>query len=264
MKNRKAIITLMRGTIGDNYQRWQDNIIALRNKSIDVNLKDKCDFIIFHEGNLIEEHQKFIVQKSLIIPRIKFVEIKDFKTIDKKIHSRLEDKGTYNSGYASMCKFWFSSFINYLDDYDYVIRIDDDCIVDSNVDQVFEELESKYIVAPQFSEETHRKGLVDFIQHFLMENNLVIENGDLGESFNGPYTNYCGYNLSKIRNNPIIMNYIQQINDSENIYINSWQDVSLWGSIMKCFLTEDDYKELKNVSYFHLSHLNYPNGRRKK
>lgn len=263
MEGKRAIITLMRGSIGD-YRKWQDNIIVLRNKSIDANLKNKCDFIIFHEGNLNEEHKALILQKSLIYSPIKFVEVSDYKTLDIEFRKRLMDRSVYESGYASMCRFWFSTFIDYLSDYDYVIRIDDDCIVDTNVDQVFEKLKDKYIVSPQFSEETHRFGLVEFIKDFLSETNINLANEDMGESFIGPYTNYCGFNLSKIRGNSIIMDYIKAVRDSQNIYTKNWQDVSLWGSVMRFFLLDTDYEEMKNVSYFHLSHLSYPNGIRKR
>jgi hypothetical protein len=263
VNGKKAIITLMRGNPGD-YRRWQDNTIVLRNKSVDINLKNKCDFIIFHEGNLTKEHQSYVVQRSLISSPIKFVEVPDYKTLDIEFRKRLIDRGVYESGYASMCKFWFTTFIEHLSEYDYVIRIDDDCIVDTNVDQVFDELVDRYIVAPQMSEESHRIGLIEFINEFLQNNNIELDDANFGESFKGPYTNYCGFNLDKIRNNPIIMDYIKQVKDSEYIYTKNWQDVSLWGSVMRCFLNEDDYKELKGVSYFHLSHLNYPNGKRKK
>ena len=87
MKN--CIYVLTRG-----YQKIEDyKTLIERNKSIEQNFPglsdDNIDYIIFHEGNISEEHQKYI-QNNTTIP-LKFINVKlsypgtAFNNDDKKV-----------------------------------------------------------------------------------------------------------------------------------------------------------------------------------
>ena len=53
---KKAIVTLSKGY--SSPVEYKDLII--RNRFIQENIKDVCDIIIFHEGNILPDHQVFI------------------------------------------------------------------------------------------------------------------------------------------------------------------------------------------------------------
>ena len=126
-----AIATLIKGDIGIS-NNWQNNSVIIRNKSIHKNFFGNCDLIIFHEGNVSEEYKERIIQQSNVKFPIKFIEVSNFKpSMDEieKMKYSLIDRNPVETGYSSMCKFWSYGFLKYMDEYDMVVRIDDDCIV---------------------------------------------------------------------------------------------------------------------------------------
>jgi hypothetical protein len=254
--NKLAIATLIKGDIGvgDN---WQNNLIILRNKSIHKNFFGDCDFIIFHEGNVSEEYKNTILKDSRIKFPIKFIEVNNFKPskeeIEKIKHS-LIDRTVVQTGYSSMCKFWSYGFIDYLKEYDYVIRIDDDCVALNDISPIVEELKEKYLVFPFLTGESYRYRLKDFVKQYFIKNKSIDE-----DKIKGPYTNFCGFNLNKIRNNVHIMDFFNTIEINNFVYRYSWQDVQLWGLVMEYILTEEDWSENRDIKYIHLSHLNFVN-----
>jgi hypothetical protein len=253
--NKIAIATLIKGDIGVS-DNWQNRLIVLRNKSINKHFFEKCDFIIFHEGNVSEEYKKTIIRDSNIKFSIKFIEVSNFKPsmdeIEKMKHS-LIDKNVVETGYSSMCKFWSYGFINYLKEYDYVIRIDDDCVVLNDIAPIVKELETKYLVFPFLSGEDYRYRMKEFTKQYFHSDELP------DERIRGPYTNFCGFNLNKIRSNVHIMDFFNTIEINNFVYRYTWQDVQLWGLVMRHILKPEDWEENKNIKYIHLSHLNYVN-----
>ena len=256
-----AIATLIKGDIGIS-NNWQNNSVIIRNKSIHKNFFGNCDLIIFHEGNVSEEYKKRIIQQSNVKFPIKFIEVSNFKPtmdeIEKMKHS-LIDRNPVETGYSSMCKFWSYGFLKYMDEYDMVVRIDDDCIVLNDITSIIDELENRHIVFPFLSGENYRYRLKEFTKNYFTQINPVENFEDEGDKIRGPYTNFCGFNLNKIRNDERIINFFNMIEKNNFIYRYTWQDVQLWGLIMKNLLRDTDWKEDKNIKYIHLSHLDYVN-----
>lgn len=250
-----AIATLIKNP-GDNYTNWENTLVIVRNQSIAKNFKGICDLIFFHEGDISEEYKEKIRYRSCVNFNYKFIEVPDFKITDSEIQNlkpQILDIGNVRTGYSSMCKFWSYRFLNYLEDYDYVIRLDDDCIVLNDIQPVIDELETKYLSFPTLGNEDFRYGLESFIKAYFDKPILDIEKVSV------PYTNFCGFNLKKIRANKSIRNFFKEVENNEFIHKYAWNDTLIWGILMKYMIGEENWSEHKQIKYIHLSHLTYVN-----
>jgi hypothetical protein len=259
----KAIVVLTRGY---NEIAKYDRLI-LRNINISKNLNDlSIEIIIFHEGNILENHQSYIKSKTPLL-NIKFINVKEKGKafIDKSYIKRSPECSKYYIGYCHMCSFWFVNFWNYVEDYDYILRIDEDCIIDFNINDIFNTLENKVACYGTWVREDEKfvKDLYNFNVNYFKINNLPMISSidsnyydkiheDLWTSnVSGPYTNIFGLNLSKLRNNENMKKYIETIKYSDYIYIHRWGDLPLWGTVLEYFFLKDEHIKFKNIKYIH-------------
>lgn len=250
-----AIATLIKNP-GDSFTNWEHTLVIVRNQSIAKNFRGFCDLILFHEGDISEEYKDKIRYRSAINLNIKFIEVPDFKITDseiQKLKPQILDIGNVRTGYSSMCKFWSYRFLNYLIEYDYVIRIDDDCIVLNDIQPVIDDLETKYLSFPNAGNEDFRHGLENFIKSHFDKSSVDVE------KILVPYTNFCGFNLNKIRKNKNIIDFFNEVENNQFIHKYAWNDTIIWGIVMKYIIGEENWSEHKKIKYIHLSHLNYVN-----
>ena len=251
-----AIATLIKG-VGENYNKWQETLVLIRNQSVLRNFEGSFDLILFHEGNLHPNYINKIKYSKKEWSNIKFVEVHNFKLSADELESlksQILDIGNVRTGYSSMCRFWAYGFLDYLNEYDYVIRIDDDCIALNRINPIIEELKGdRYLTFPTLGNEEFRFGLKDYLKMYFDKPNIEEEDIDV------PYTNFCGFNLKKIRRDKRIRNFFKEIENNHFIHRYSWNDTVLWGIVMKYFLKDEQWLEMKEIKYIHLSHLSYIN-----
>ena len=251
--SKNAIVVLTRGY--DNLNEYND--IIERNISIYENLINKSiPIIIFHEGNILLSHQEFIKEHTPLL-LITFIDVRIKNMSFLKIKENLKfDKGTENFkiGYRHMCSFWFVNFWDYCNEYDNIIRIDEDCIINFNIDKVFNLLNSKVAVYGKWENDADfvTKGLNNFTLNFLQKN--IPDKLFNITNPSGPYTNIIGLNLSILRQNIILTKYIEQIKYSDCIYIYRWGDLPLWGEVLKYLYNSTDHLLINDIKYFHKSH----------
>jgi len=116
--------------------------LITRNNLIHDNILEKSklkyDMVIFHEGNITKEHQEYISKNSKCALIFKDVKnsadnsaFDDSKCIiNNELCPPTELSATFPLGYKHMCHFWSIDFFKYLSEYQYTIRIDEDCYVD--------------------------------------------------------------------------------------------------------------------------------------
>lgn len=250
-----AIATLIKG-VGEKYTNWQETLVLIRNQSIGQNFNGECDLIFFHEGNLHEEYMDKIKYSRSLNFNLKFIEVPDFKLSEEELSELrpdILDMGNVRTGYSSMCRFWAYGFLDYLSGYDYVVRLDDDCIALNNINPIIEELRNKYLTFPCLGNENLRYGLGDFMKMYF--DKPVID----FDKIETPYTNFCGFNLNKIRRDKRILNFFTEIENNQFIHKYAWTDTLLWGIIIKYFFKEENWQEMREIKYIHLSHLCYVN-----
>jgi hypothetical protein len=277
-ENTSAIVVLTRGYTDMTEYRH----LVVRNISIEKNLINKnIDVVIFHEGNIPFVHQKYIAQftPQLII---KFVDIteKAFRfyrngageikskgntPFDKNTFPVYNPTAKWDVGYRNMCHFWFVDFWEYTQDYDKILRIDEDCVIQFNIDKVFDKLTSAVSVYGHWTKEQEYVSfrLNDFTRHFIKtqildkeEDEDIDENAIPRKSPSGPYTNVIGYNLSAMKQNENLTKYIHAIKKSGCIYIYRWGDLPLMGEVLEYFYPKMHYKDAE-IKYYHGSHSKY-------
>jgi hypothetical protein len=234
-----------------------------RNLHIFNNLNDKSiDILVFHEGNILENHQNYIKSKTPFLKLI-FINILNF-AFKKEKNNILFDKDTeyFDLNYRHMCSFWFIDFFNFVNDYDKIIRIDEDCYIDSNVDTIFKHLDSYLFVCGTICEDLEyvTKGLNDFSLDFIKkkETNYNFKKFD-SKCPSGPYTNLFAINLKKIKNYKMFFEFVKHVENSNLIYIRRWGDLPLWGEVINYIFGENELHVDKSIKYFHQSHNTYVN-----
>lgn len=122
------------------------------------NKKYNHPVIILHEGDYDDSGKEEILKGVRLNYRhlIKFTEIakEDFSVPDHIDRKRLDQIVEIqpvpywrNVKYRSMCYFWVKNFFKYTEGYDYVMRIDDDSIIEEPVNEdFFEIMKSKDLV----------------------------------------------------------------------------------------------------------------------
>ena len=156
-----------------------------------------------------------------------------------------------------MCHFWFIDFLHFCNDYDYILRIDEDCIIDFNIDEIFNILPSKFLIAGAVDtdDDIVTRGLNKFTLDFLKKNGFTKKPKQPG----GPYTNIFALNLLKLHKNNFLKIYMNYIDKSNNIYIFRWGDLPLWGEVLEYFYKKHDYLIYNKINYYHGSLNKYVN-----
>jgi len=236
---KRAIAILTRGY--EELERYK--ALLNRNKTIEENVNESYDYLVFHEGNITKDQQKYI-QSNTNLP-LEFIDIPRFLSRD---HAVFQPTAPWGWNYRHMCNFWFSGFLDYVKDYDQLLRIDEDCTIYSNLDQVFDSLNNKVCSYARWVDDDWFNvfGLDDFCKKFSNKPRKEI---------GGPYTNLVAWDLNKVRENTIVNDFIQAVNESNGIYVYRWGDHMLWGEALHYGFEESDHVLLKTVKYYHASCL---------
>lgn len=262
--SKNAVVVLTRGY--DDSRNYQS--LIKRNISIAVHLKDKknTDILIFHEGNIIVEHQNLIKRVTPLL-NISFVNIKE------KGHAFSDEKNKipfykpterYKLGYRHMCSFWFVDFWNYVEDYDKIIRVDEDCVVQFDIMEIFDLLDDKVACYGSWVRDDPEwiYGLRNFTLQFLKNNDVEIKNsitpehidsylGNWSGVVSGPYTNVFGLNLKLLRENEMLKKYVNVVKSQNSIYLFRWGDLPLWGEVLNYFYDSSKHLKTLKIKYMH-------------
>lgn len=249
-----CISVLTRGYKNNN----EYDTLCKRNKSIEIHLDDKdTDILIFHEGNITIEQQSYISNQTPLL-HIIFIDISPiaFKKEKERIPFSAETLGA-SIGYRHMCSFWFVDFWKLVMNYDFLLRIDEDCVMESTIDTIFSQLHTYLFVAGHYENDMDHvtRGLNQFTLTFIQHNSrqyMFTETKPKQPA--GPYTNVIGLSLTELRKNNILMKYIQEIDSSTMIYERRWGDLPLWGEVIYYICGNHSLLLDPHLTYFHGSH----------
>lgn len=223
--------------------------------------KDVYDFIIFHEDSMLPE-QRVIIQQGVPEMPIKFINVqKDFEPAPIPQRGRwswCHDLSlVWGIGYRHMCKFWFDGFLKYVNDYKYVIRIDDDCIIKEFPRDMLLDMEKKNIhyITPWMDDDFREYppvyiGLEECLSTFCRESGRegrIITKGS-------PYTNISLIDIEYFKNLDLFKKWCDIVDSDNGIYVSRWGDNWLWGLFLKNFLSSEEWAEDKRIKYYHGSH----------
>lgn len=236
-----AIFGLTRGY--PNETKKYDDLIKRNNliyKNINSKLAKPYKMIIFHEGNISFSDQNYIQKNSP--EKLKFINIFD-----------IFDKYKQFEGYKIMCKFQMYYVWEYLKEFQYVIRVDEDVFVHDFEVNTIEMMVKKniYFCYSKLSYESHvptNSTLPDYIKNIYNLKNTNFYNHLF------PYTNFY-VTRTDIWLNAKINSIIKDIAQSD------WQSEYRWGDlpVLGCIINIEKIKSkrLKKLFYLHESHNSY-------
>ena len=221
--------------------------LITRNMSIQKLIGTFPDLVLFHEGNISPVHRQFIESKT---PAMKFKWIQvpfSFPTdvpLPPETISTFYDGSCY-PGYHVMCEFHTCDVWDYLKDYDVVLRVDEDCILQSEKwSGVFDcvSIETPYRT-PMFDIEIH-----DLTNKTLPE--WLGEDAHLYDR-TMPYTNVFVSRMD-IWNRSDLRQWIETVRQSRGCIKYRWGDAPLHGVILKKFGI--GHGVMNGYDYYHGSH----------
>ena len=257
-----AIVVLTRGY--ENIEKYEE--LINRNDAIyevyynKLSDPDKMDVIIFHEGNINDEHQAYIKSRTPKLP-LQFIAVNFYNntnTNERCPPTNLSSR--FDMGYKNMCYFWSIDFLHYLKNYKYIIRIDEDCIIrklDPNILDDYGDRNILYSFA-DFNWENNIDdpdviiGLRELFEEFMEKNDITPYKSH--DQIRCPYTNFMIVNIESIYNNKVIMSILNEIEKSNCIFSNRWGDLPIWGYILSLLVDEKYYLKDENIKYRHGSH----------
>lgn len=257
--SRKCIAVLTRGY--EDQSKYQD--LIERNESIRKNIQDQTiSILIFHEGNITPSQQTHISNQTPEL-NLQFIDVKSTgKAFRKEKESIPFDPETaaFPIGYRHMCSFWIMDFWHFVSEYDFLLRIDEDCIIDFNIDQLFDKLQhtQKSVITGLWGNDCGfvTKGMNSFTINFISQKyHKPHYNIDIKSPPSGPCCIFA-LQLDHIRRNvPDIFPYLEALDQINGIYSQRWGDGPLWGEIIHYFLGGKHICEIDtNLRYYHKSH----------
>jgi hypothetical protein len=194
----------------------------------------KYDHVLFHEGNISKEHQTYIQQHTNL--PIRFINIAN--TFTRKSNPVLNNecnspKAPFRVGYARMCRFWFVDFWEYVSEYDYMVRFDEDVhLAKSCKDPV------EYCATND----------MHYLSPFIMTEHPAVVNGldtfsghSMDEILRIPGTHTQIIHLPFYMNNPNVMDFIKRTDNVGCILHNRWGDAPLMGILVRDFTPKSQY-----------------------
>lgn len=254
-----ALVTLVKGeSHGDFY------LLVRRNKSIfqffwnknsseaNNSTANNPDVVLFHESSLTESMKSYIQAQTPELP-LKFINIKFdgyaiYNNISnksagyKQVYEKCYPTGwsaSFKIGYKNMCRFWFIGFLDYLRNYDWMLRLDPDCEFEEDSRNSIPPAQNVFISSPAWLPLHHQrfdkistnhdgevvKGMGPFVREFIgMSTDEKLPKID---SWHAPYTNAMYMNLSMLYANSsleskLIWKFLQAVDESNCIYSNRW------------------------------------------
>lgn len=254
---KNAIVALTRGY--DELSKYMPLIRRNRHIAQNFYLKlsnpENCDVILFHEGNIRPNQQQYIQSQSPNLPlQFRAVSFQNNNTVCS-LCPPTNVSQSFSMGYKNMCYFWSINFLEYLKDYEYILRVDEDCLLQSIPTNIFETYKERNIMfsSPYFQGDDDFPvivGMKKLFVTYMKSNHLHPQKTDI----RCPYTNVMIFKIQYFRNNSIVQNILHLIKSSNCIFSNRWGDLPIWGHILTLLVDPSLYLEEKSISYLHGSH----------
>ena len=255
--SKNAIVALTRGY--EDIKKYEE--LISRNTAIydifysNVENKGDYDIIIYHEGNITIDQQKWIQSQTPQLPLLFIiVEFVDFKydNYDNYICKPTKLSDSFPEGYKNMCNFWSISFLSYLSAYNYIIRIDEDCVIKKFPADIIDQYKKNNIMyaSPYFQNERDGIDVTLGMEELFQNLNGGIKYFDI----KFPYSNIFIINIPYFAKNQGVIQALEKIRETGCIFINRWGDLPIWGFILKYYIPPENYIEEKKIIYYHSSH----------
>jgi len=221
--------------------------LAARNKSIEKFIGGSSDLVMFHEGNIHPDHQRIIEAET---PTLKFKWIQvpfqfpgDVQLPDETINTFRD--GRCYPGYHVMCEFHTCDVWDHLKDYAVVLRVDEDCILESE--------KWAYVFECVSPEVPYRTPMFDVETHEMTNMTLPMWLGEDAGFYDQtmPYTNVFVTRMD-VWNREDVQAWIERVRESRGCIKYRWGDHVLHSVILKKFGI--GHGTMDGYNYYHGSH----------
>ena len=231
MASNNAIVALTRGYKNIN---GYDSLL-LRNNCLKntVNKNNEYPLVLFHEGNITLDHQNYIKERSLG-QDIHFVDIsKD-----------------WSGGYEGMCRFQTYDIWSYCKEFNNVMRVDEDCLIQSCGENPFDLGDNVYLRSVYFAE-SHSETNATLPQRI-----YELTGVEPSVFYNNKFV-YTNVGLANVGFwlEPKMNKLIKEIAHSDLQRANRWGDLPVLGSLLNIFAV-GKVGYIDGLTYKHLSHDN--------
>lgn len=218
--------------------------------------KERYDVIIFHEGNITDAHQQYIRSRQpdlpLVFKPVEFLNI----TATNCLCPPTPLSESFSIGYKNMCLFWSVRFFDFLKDYEYVIRIDEDCNLLKMRPSILSDYKKMGVCfsTPFFQERDLKDvtlGMESLFNSFMHDNGLPPVRKHVNRC---PYTNVMIVNIPYFRGRSMMQRLLERIVESHCVFSNRWGDLAIWGYVLLYLIDKKCYIEDRAISYSHGSH----------
>jgi hypothetical protein len=221
--------------------------LVARNNSIEKFIGGSPEIVMFHEGNVAPEHQRLIEAET---PSLKFKWIQIPFDFPRDVPLPPETISTFHDGrcypgYHVMCEFHTCDVWDHLKEYDVVLRIDEDCILESEKwADVFK------CVSPDVP---YRTPMFDVETHELTNATLPVWLGEDAPFYDQtmPYTNVFVTRMD-VWNREDVRGWIERVRESRGCIKYRWGDHVLHSIILKKFGI--GHGTMDGYNYYHGSH----------
>jgi len=171
-------------------------------------------------------------------------------------------KRKYRYGYNYMCKFFALDMYEFLQEYDYYLRCDTDCIFKTISHNIFDyvisrNIEYGYALRKIEAHKITRDTLPHFVTEYLNKCSLTptaLMDGELPYCFNF-YNNFHIGKVSFFRR-PDVQHFLHSVNDTGMILSHRWGDSTIQAYTVRVFMNPASIQLIPNISYVHGSHGN--------
>jgi hypothetical protein len=247
-----AIVCLTRGY--DDVARY--GALVDRNRSIYDRINryrtDPYPLIIFHEGNVLEEHQRHILACDLN-PDVRFVDVSSLFCASAFVEQATFREG-WTLGYRLMCRFHALHIWLCCRHLEYILRLDEDCILDAVDREPMDWLREKNLdfVAGIFTAEAHdltNRSLPPFVAAYRAA--VGEDNGPPPYDQRFPYTNFYATRIDFWRQR-CVQRFLCAAAGEPDFLRLRWGDLPILGLALKMYGAR--VTEMPGIVYRHFSH----------
>ncbi len=231
--------------------KMYDNVIR-RNNLIHKNFNIRYNYplLIFHQGNINESQQKYIIDKSEGGKNIKFINISEVWILPGTGGEDGLPKTSKNFGFNKMCRFYSYEIYKYLEGYDYAMRLDDDSFIETEIKyDIFEDMHKNgydygYIRRKKDIHTATIRTLEPWCKKYFKKDIKPTQNF------------YNNFHISRVNfwNNPQIKEFFNAVEKTGNIRKYRWGDSSIQAACVKYWSSREKIKEYSDFVYTHKSH----------
>lgn len=220
----------------------------------------ESDVFVFVDLDFPVEEIEFLKSnfKRLYVKNIQLKQSLDLKTPVESIY--FEDKCNFSLGYRHMCQFFFSELREYIKEYDWYMRLDDESFINSDINyNIFEYLENNNKIYGYVAEIPEYPPVVIGVDDFFLK---IVEDYKLEPHFLDRLIEDKKYNLRHFYNNFEVakLSYFERdevklltklVNASGNIYRWRWGDNLLRTFLLSITVDINQIHKFNNFDYHH-------------